>query len=388
MTRTDATPSHAHTPLADMVEHARHVRLDRAAISDRHRRAGHAPPTASEGVRRAVRGLAKGVRRIVRRLANQAADKGRHLERQAAPLTADCLAAIRATAHLFRRPPGALAVMLFVAGCEAPSAVGGGAEQPGDDMLTAAHETTGPTPLITGGDEARALILTDLTGRLTSIEDVRRMGSLEAELRISQAVIVSERRALDVLRGPNPPLDEVSRRGLASLEDAIMRVERNLEAELTRLDDLQEQKIRAVHLAASFLDPPSGTCEGQPDILQAITTMAVWRPWFLSQYIRVTAASWHGTDRNFGHVVNNKLRIKNAQAGNILREHLSGVSAFTPCLPSSPTAHNTISVDINHPEIHLLCAESNGTHEAHGTVAPTPDERSSVNPRGCVHLAS
>ena len=70
------------------------VRLDRAAISDRHRRAGHPTPTRSEGVRRTVKGLA-----------NVHADAGRHVERQAPGLTADCLAAIRATAHLPRTGP-------------------------------------------------------------------------------------------------------------------------------------------------------------------------------------------------------------------------------------------------------------------------------------------
>ena len=70
------------------------VRLDRAAISDRHRRAGLDTPTGAEGVRRTVRGLA-----------NMAADVGSHVERQAPGLTADCLAAIRATAHLPRTGP-------------------------------------------------------------------------------------------------------------------------------------------------------------------------------------------------------------------------------------------------------------------------------------------
>lgn len=70
------------------------VRLDRAAISDRHRRAGLDTPTRAEGVRIAVKGLA-----------NTAADTGRHVERQAPGLTADCLAAIRATAHLQRTGP-------------------------------------------------------------------------------------------------------------------------------------------------------------------------------------------------------------------------------------------------------------------------------------------
>ena len=70
------------------------VCLDRAAISDRHRRRGHGTPTASEEVRVVVQGLR-----------NQAADQGRHLERQAPGLTADCLTAIRATAHLPRSGP-------------------------------------------------------------------------------------------------------------------------------------------------------------------------------------------------------------------------------------------------------------------------------------------
>jgi len=63
------------------------VGLDRAAINDRHRRAGLDSPTRSEEVRRTVTVLA---------------NQGRHVERQVPGLTADCLAAIRNTAHLPR----------------------------------------------------------------------------------------------------------------------------------------------------------------------------------------------------------------------------------------------------------------------------------------------
>ena len=67
------------------------LRLDRAAIRYHHTDAGHANPADNEGVRRVLRGLTR-----------RAAREGR-TPRQAAALTEEGLAAIRATAHLRRR---------------------------------------------------------------------------------------------------------------------------------------------------------------------------------------------------------------------------------------------------------------------------------------------
>lgn len=68
------------------------VRADAAAIAAAHRHAGHEPPTASEGVRATLRGLAR-----------QRASAG---QRQAAALTDEALVAIRATARQPRRGRG------------------------------------------------------------------------------------------------------------------------------------------------------------------------------------------------------------------------------------------------------------------------------------------
>ena len=65
------------------------VRTNRAAIGAAHRDAGHADPTAHEGVRRVLKGLSR-----------QAAGRGRG---QADPLGADAVAAIMATAAIPRR---------------------------------------------------------------------------------------------------------------------------------------------------------------------------------------------------------------------------------------------------------------------------------------------
>ena len=70
------------------------LRLDRAAIRHHHTDAGHANPADNEGVRRVLRGLTR-----------RAAREGR-TPRQAAALTEEGLAAIRATAHLRRTGPG------------------------------------------------------------------------------------------------------------------------------------------------------------------------------------------------------------------------------------------------------------------------------------------
>ena len=70
------------------------LRLDRAAIRYHHTDAGHANPADNEGVRRVLRGLAR-----------RAAREGR-TPRQAAALTEEGLAAIRATARLRRTGPG------------------------------------------------------------------------------------------------------------------------------------------------------------------------------------------------------------------------------------------------------------------------------------------
>ena len=64
------------------------LRTDRAAIRHRHAEAGHPNPAAHEGVRRVMRGLGR-----------RAAREGRAAPRQAAALTAEGLAAIRATAQ-------------------------------------------------------------------------------------------------------------------------------------------------------------------------------------------------------------------------------------------------------------------------------------------------
>ena len=69
------------------------LRMDRAAIRYHHTEAGHANPADNEGVRRVLRGLTR-----------QAACEGR-TPRQAAALTEEGLAAIRATAHLRRTGP-------------------------------------------------------------------------------------------------------------------------------------------------------------------------------------------------------------------------------------------------------------------------------------------
>ena len=70
------------------------LRLDRAAIRYHHTAAGHANPADNEGVRRVLRGLTR-----------RAAREGR-TPRQAAALTEEGLAAIRATARLRRTGPG------------------------------------------------------------------------------------------------------------------------------------------------------------------------------------------------------------------------------------------------------------------------------------------
>ena len=70
------------------------LRLDRPAIRYHHTEAGHANPADNEGVRRVLRGLTR-----------RAAREGR-TPRQAAALTEEGLAAIRATAHLRRTGPG------------------------------------------------------------------------------------------------------------------------------------------------------------------------------------------------------------------------------------------------------------------------------------------
>ena len=67
--------------------------LARSAIRHAHAEAGHADPCAHEGVRRVLRGIAR-----------QRAEAG-HGVRQAAGLTAEVLAAIKATAHLPRTGP-------------------------------------------------------------------------------------------------------------------------------------------------------------------------------------------------------------------------------------------------------------------------------------------
>ena len=70
------------------------LRLDRAAIRYHHTDAGHANPADNEGVRRVLRGLTR-----------RAAHEGR-TPKQAAALTEEGLAAIRATAQLRRTGPG------------------------------------------------------------------------------------------------------------------------------------------------------------------------------------------------------------------------------------------------------------------------------------------
>ena len=70
------------------------LRLDRAAIRHHHTDAGHANPADNEGVRRVLRGLTR-----------RAAREGR-TPKQAAALTEEGLAAIRATAQLRRTGPG------------------------------------------------------------------------------------------------------------------------------------------------------------------------------------------------------------------------------------------------------------------------------------------
>ena len=70
------------------------LRLDRAAIRHHHTDAGHANPADNEGVRRVLRGLTR-----------RAAREGR-TPRQAAALTQEGLAAIRANACLRRTGPG------------------------------------------------------------------------------------------------------------------------------------------------------------------------------------------------------------------------------------------------------------------------------------------
>ena len=69
------------------------MKLDRAAIRDAHRSASRPDPTQHPGVANVARGIVR------------AAAVNGHAPRQAAGLTSDALAAIRATAHLPRRGP-------------------------------------------------------------------------------------------------------------------------------------------------------------------------------------------------------------------------------------------------------------------------------------------
>ena len=94
----DSLPAAPETVAAYLVARARtlapaSVRMDRAAIGNRHREAGAVDPTASEGVRLVLRGIGR-----------TAARQG-HAPKQAAGLTAEALAAIRATARQPRPGP-------------------------------------------------------------------------------------------------------------------------------------------------------------------------------------------------------------------------------------------------------------------------------------------
>ena len=87
-----AAPEHVAAYLAGRARSAgtAAVRMDRAAIGFAHREAGAADPTATAGVGRVLRGIAR---------------TRRSAPRQAAALTAEAMAAIRATAHLPRTGP-------------------------------------------------------------------------------------------------------------------------------------------------------------------------------------------------------------------------------------------------------------------------------------------
>lgn len=89
-----ATPEAVAAYLAERAQSvgAASVRMDRAAIGFAHREAGFADPTASAGVQRVLRGISR------------TASK-RSAPRQAGALTAEAMAAIRATAHLPRTGP-------------------------------------------------------------------------------------------------------------------------------------------------------------------------------------------------------------------------------------------------------------------------------------------
>lgn len=86
-----ARPEHVAAYLVHRAEtsSAATVRASRAGIGAVHRAGGHADPTAHAGVRKVLRGLARRT-------------NGHH-QRQAAALTSDALAAVRATASLPRR---------------------------------------------------------------------------------------------------------------------------------------------------------------------------------------------------------------------------------------------------------------------------------------------
>ena len=89
-----ATPELAAAFLAELVEEGLSVatlRLQKSALAKVHRSAGHQDPTENEGVRQVMAGIAR--------------DNARS-QRQAKPLTAEALAAVRATAKTPRQHQG------------------------------------------------------------------------------------------------------------------------------------------------------------------------------------------------------------------------------------------------------------------------------------------
>lgn len=223
-------------------------------------------------------------------------------------------------------------------------------------------EVLRPENRIIVGSEARANLLTEITGKPTTAADVDEMG-IEATRIILAYGIEQTRRELGGLSGREAI---VARRSIERREHQLQRF----------------ASVPAGPLTISAADGAQ-SCPEQPDIVSATTTQSISRP-IMSPYTWVESTSEQSVDRDMRHFTLNTITIYNTLTSNPVFEVAKSHTSYDCRLHSNPVS-NGLQVNENIEDADLLCAESTGYHRAWNDVYEE-DEEDSVNARGCEHI--
>ena len=202
------------------------------------------------------------------------------------------------------------------------------------------------------GDEARAMMLTHITGDYTTVEDVRRMGKIKAD-----------RTILEWRLDQNPEI----RNQLEETGVLAWLATEETGSEATTLQADQE-------------------CDGDPTLTQVASSM--FPPSDVANYYVVQCQSTQESAGDARHQMTNTIEIRSRSTGGIvLISNDPNPFPGNGCGTYPPPASAQLWIPKSFPEISLLCALSKGTHATRNDPGDRDGPQYSANPDGCVDVA-